>query len=259
MYYIHKELHMAKCKETLEIEEKLHYMCKRRRIYGCEEVTIGFYNAGKGNEIVDFCTMDSKGVIRCYEIKVTLADLKSKAKKSWYGHYNYLVVTRELLEKIKDNIEDYIPDYVGVAIPCPDSWSDGIEICCNAKKQQISSEQELMMKESMIRSMSYKMQKIRNAADLEKMAKLQSELRKLDKENDTYRKQVSDYYMIISKIERALELYYGMEVDLEECIKNITSRKILLPESITLTLNDRGVKYNKRVSQKSEEMHLNQE
>ena len=250
---------MAKRKETVEIEEKLHYMCKRRRIYGCEEVTIGFYNAGKGNEIVDFCTMDSKGVIRCYEIKVTLADLKSKAKKSWYGHYNYLVVTRELLEKIKDNIEDYIPDYVGVAIPCPDSWSDGIEICCNAKRQQISSEQELMMKESMIRSMSYKIQKIRNAADLENMSKLQSEIRKLDKQNDTYRKQISDYSVMLLELEVALNHYYSKDVSLEVIAKKISNRKMLLPQNINLTLNERGIKYNKRVSQETEEMNLVQE
>lgn len=35
---------MSKRKETLEIESTLHYMCQKRRIYGCEEVTIGFYN-----------------------------------------------------------------------------------------------------------------------------------------------------------------------------------------------------------------------
>lgn len=68
---------MAKRRETLEIEETLRQMCKKRGIYGCEEVTIGFYNNGHGNEIVDFCTMDSKGVLRCYEIKVTMPDLKS--------------------------------------------------------------------------------------------------------------------------------------------------------------------------------------
>ena len=56
---------MAKRKETLEIENILHSMCEKKRIYGCEEVTIGFYNNGHGNEVVDFCTMDSKGILRC--------------------------------------------------------------------------------------------------------------------------------------------------------------------------------------------------
>ena len=53
---------MSKRKETLEIEDKLYYMCHKKRIYGCEEVTIGFVNSGYGNEIVDFITMDSKGI-----------------------------------------------------------------------------------------------------------------------------------------------------------------------------------------------------
>ena len=48
---------MAKRKETLEIEEKLHYMCHKKRIYGCEEMTIGFANAGQGNEIEKYFTI----------------------------------------------------------------------------------------------------------------------------------------------------------------------------------------------------------
>lgn len=75
---------MVKSKLTLELEDKLRTMSIRRRIYGCEEVTIGFYKDGHGDEIVDFCTMDSNGIIRCYEIKISMNDLKSKAKKSWY-------------------------------------------------------------------------------------------------------------------------------------------------------------------------------
>lgn len=79
--------------------------------------------------------MDSKGSLRCYEIKVTLADLKSKVKKSWYGLYNYLFVTSELYEKIANNLSDYIPDYVGVVVSCSSSWSCGIENKKYPKKQ----------------------------------------------------------------------------------------------------------------------------
>ena len=74
---------MAKTKETIAIEHALSDMCRKKRIYGCEEVTIGFPNDGHGNEIVDFMSMDSKGILRCYEIKISLADLHSNAKKSW--------------------------------------------------------------------------------------------------------------------------------------------------------------------------------
>lgn len=68
---------MAKSENTLKIEQALHQSCREKRLYGCEEVTIGFPNNGHGNEIVDFMSMDSKGIIRCYEIKVSLADLRS--------------------------------------------------------------------------------------------------------------------------------------------------------------------------------------
>lgn len=59
---------MAKRQETLDIETALQKDTRIKRIYGCEEITIGFYNNGHGNEIVDFMTMDSKGIIKCYEI-----------------------------------------------------------------------------------------------------------------------------------------------------------------------------------------------
>ena len=37
-----------------------------------------------------------KDLFRCYEIKVTMQDFRSKAKKSWYGNYNYLVISSKL-------------------------------------------------------------------------------------------------------------------------------------------------------------------
>lgn len=245
---------MAKRKETLEIESILHYMCRKRRIYGCEEVTIGFYHNGHGNEIVDYCTMDSKGILRCYEIKVTLSDLKSKAKKSWYGHYNYLFVTEELFEKIYNKYEEYgIPDYVGVCIPCSQSWSDGVEVRRNAKKQNISQEQATMMKESLVRSMSYKIQKLRDAADMEKVSKLKSDIRKLEKENAEYCNEVGNLNHAIRRFERILRNYYGREFWLEEFVENIEKEKKLLPEEIRLTLTERGKKINQIIEDSMKE------
>lgn len=102
---------MAKRQETLEIEAALQKDTQTKRIYGCEEITIGFYNNGHGNEIVDFMTMDSKGIIKCYEIKVTIQDFKSDAKKSWRGHYNYLVVGKKLWNEHKDYILENTPKH----------------------------------------------------------------------------------------------------------------------------------------------------
>lgn len=232
----------------MQIEETLRRMCQEKRIYGCEEVTIGFYNNGHGNEVVDFCTMDSKGILRCYEIKVTLAGLKSKAKKSWYGHYNYLCVTSDLYEKIANNLSDYIPDYVGVIAPSSSFWSKtGMAAMRDSKKQNLSPEDEIMLKESMIRSMYHKLQKCRNASDLDKMSKLQSELRQSEKERKKYWNEVSSLRYVMDKFERILRVYYGKEnLHPEEIVPLVDNRRIRLPETITLSLTERGKQYNEQ-------------
>lgn len=244
---------MAKRKETLELEEKLHKMCEKDRIYGCEEVTIGFHNNGHGNEIVDFCTMDSKGVLRCYEIKVTLADLKSNAKKSWYGHYNYLVLTNELYLKINDNLDNYIPDYVGVMLPNVFSWSNGFEVVFRAKKQHLTTEQENMLKESMIRSMYYKMIKYRDAADMEKVNALQKEYRTCKKERDKYVNENATLYHAISRIKRVLKRYYDKEIDLLHFVDEFEHKRFLLPANINLSLNEKGQKLNLEIEENMNE------
>lgn len=237
---------MAKRKETLDIEEHLRYMTKKCGIYGCEEITIGFCHNGHGNEIVDFCTMDSHGILKCYEIKVTLSDLKSKAKKSWYGHYNYLAVTEELYYKICDELDKYIPPYVGVIIPSTITpWSNGMTVVKSAHKQNLNTEQGVMLKESMVRSMYYKIGKYRNASDVERMSELQSKYRKAERESKKYYEESKQFSYIISKIERILRRYYDTDIDLEEFVSNVENRKTNLPKKIQL--NDLGKKFNKTI------------
>ncbi|MHB9953654.1 hypothetical protein [Ligilactobacillus murinus] len=94
---------MSKTKQTLEIEQAL---IKRTSdllgCYGALEVTIG--RAGpSGYERCDYVEFDTSGEIRCYEIKVTMSDLKSKNKLSYLGDKNYLVVPAELADKILNN------------------------------------------------------------------------------------------------------------------------------------------------------------
>ena len=185
---------MAKRQETLDIEESLRKDTKFKRIYGCEEVTIGFYNNGHGNEIVDFITMDSKGIIRCYEIKVTIQDFKSDAKKSWYGNYNYLVVGKELWNQYKDYIIENTPKHVGII-------GSSLESYKKCKKQEISQEQSEMLKESMIRSIYYKMLKYYNASDLDEIKRLHKTIYKLKKDVEFYREKAT----------KAENLIYGYE------------------------------------------------
>lgn len=243
---------MSKRPETIAIEERLYHMVQKKRVYGCSEVTIGFYGKGHGNEIVDFCTMDSKGIVRCYEIKISFSDLKSKAKKSWYGHYNYLLVGEELLSRLED-VAQYIPEYVGIAIPCFDSWSDGIKIIRNARKQSLSDEDEVLIKESLVRTLSNKLNAVRDANNLKKMSELESNLRKKDQELKDIRTQYDELQFSTQQFERYLRRYYGLDFSLDDFHKTFGAREQYLPQTISLTLTERGLKYNKQVEQNNEE------
>lgn len=88
---------------TIEAEQYLYESLLRDElnVYGCHEVTIGLSPIKKGREIVDFLTYDTNNVFRAYEIKVTKEDLKSNAKLSFVGHYNYYVLPRQLYEEVK--------------------------------------------------------------------------------------------------------------------------------------------------------------
>ena len=178
---------MAKTMITKNIETALNDMCRSKRLYGCEEVTIGFQNNGHGNEIVDFLTMDSKGILKCYEIKVSLPDLKSKAKKSWYGNYNYLVITEDLFHKVPD-WSIYIPDHIGIMV------YSGNELCCKRRpiKKELSSSEQLMIKEGLIRSLTWKMWKYKDSGDPVRFRKLQAEIREWQKRYKRER-EVNDY------------------------------------------------------------------
>lgn len=208
---------MPKTKITEGIETALNDMCRSKRLYGCEEVTIGFPNNGHGNEIVDFMTMDSKGIIRCYEIKISLPDLKSKAKKSWYGHYNYLVITEDLYHKVP-YWSIYIPDHIGVMV------YSGNELCCKRRpiEKELSSSDQLMIKEGLIRSLTWKMWKYRDAADMEKVRGLKAEIqdwkRKFKQEADERTRE----FLEMRKYRHAIRKYRKLTgIDVEKYIENI--------------------------------------
>lgn len=214
---------MAKRKETLEIEKALMQMCQEKRLYGCEEITIGFVNGGHGNEIVDFMTMDSKGVIRCYEIKVTLQDLKSKAKKSWYGHYNYLVVSDVLYNKITDWTE-YLPENIGLIMAYDrksayydfPTWE--LQGVFNPKKQALSDDVNIMLKESMVRSLYYKMIKYMDSQSVEKMKELQKDARNWER---TYQKEQKERIRLLRQIgtlERLKRKNEGAYISIDDLI-----------------------------------------
>lgn len=89
---------------TKEVEQALVFATKADGVgvYGALEVTLG---EGYGAERVDYMTMDCKNVFRCYEIKTSQNDFYSRAKLSFVGDFNYLVLTKEVYEQVQKDID----------------------------------------------------------------------------------------------------------------------------------------------------------
>lgn len=150
--------------ETTIIENVLHKSLfganpKLAKEYGTTEVTIDFPRNGNGRELVDFMSYEPKNhVFRCYEIKVTMQDFHSKAKKSWYGNYNYLVVSNELYaEQTLDEWKAEIPLHVGIIVV--DTVTTKKQTVKKALKKDITVEQSNVLKDSLLRTLFYKNQK----------------------------------------------------------------------------------------------------
>jgi len=206
-------------KETLELKQALEKDSIYLRRYGCPEITIGFPSQGYGNEVVDFMTMDSKGIFRCYEIKVTVEDLHSNAKKSWHGHYNYLVVSEELYNQIDDWA--FLPDHIGIIVGYPYKTHGGryLENVRKCKKQYIELYVETMLKDSMIRSMFWKMQKYKDANNLDKKKKTDAKMRKLEKERNDFKKHAEEAETLIHQYERYRSLNENTDFYLQDELK----------------------------------------
>lgn len=156
-----------KSKLTKEIEKSLQK--ETINLFGCLEVTIGW----SGNKRVDFMTMDSKEVFRCFEIKISKEDFHSKHGHNFVGHFNYYVMPIELFEDVKDKV----PKYIGVY-----TWSGSyLELVKRAKKQVVEGVD--ILKNSLIRSLYRETSKIKNSENIELMNKLKNRVVKLEKEN----------------------------------------------------------------------------
>ncbi len=136
---------------TMECEKAIYRVSGANGlgVYGCFEVSLG---AGYGDERVDFMTMDCEGIFRCYEVKVSKADFRSKAAKSFLGHYNYFVMPADLHDQIKDDNEfkTYMVSGIGLYLV-----NNGIATCKRkAKKKSGVNFMIPVLMQSMIRSLS---------------------------------------------------------------------------------------------------------
>ena len=117
-----------------------------------------------------------------------MADLKSKAKKSWYGHYNYLVIGGELLDKI-DEVKSLTPKEIGIL-------NNNLSAIRRPKLKGIHTTTETMLKESLVRSMYHKMNKYKRTQDIDEYKKMESKVKRVERERNKYKKQYDELIKI---------------------------------------------------------------
>lgn len=128
-------------------------------------------------------TYDTKGIWRCYEIKVSVSDFRSKAANTFCGHFNYYVMTKELYEKVADEIPKHIGVYLG-------------GYCEKRAKKQELGEDEQVLKNSLIRSLAREVQKGIKSNNPHVVDGLNRRIRQAEKERDNYRARYNELYRI---------------------------------------------------------------
>lgn len=156
---------MAKTEVTKKLEDAIYSETRKQGTFGCFEVTIGWL----GNERVDYMTYNTKGEWRCYEVKCSLSDFHSKSKKTFLGHYNYYVMTRELYEKVIGEI----PCHIGVYV-----YSTLVK---RPKKQELGIDEQIL-KDSFIRSLYRDVEKLYDNGNENLVGRLRNEAEKAKKE-----------------------------------------------------------------------------
>lgn len=190
-----------KTEKTLSLEKAIRRATRKNGVFGCFEVTIGFF----GKERVDYMTYDTKGIFRCYEIKVSKADFHSGAAKSFVGHYNYYVLTRELYNQVREEIPDWIGVYVGECCAKKAKKQDlsgreyKIRRSIDGRSTEVSTPWEDMLKESMIRSLYRDSDKLLLSMDEHYIGRLKSEIDTTRRERDRERERYNKLWRTIVK------------------------------------------------------------
>lgn len=182
-------IQIAKTELTIELERKIWGATAKQGVFGCFEVTIGWF----GEERVDYITYDTKGIWRCYEIKVSKSDFYSKAKKTFVGHFNYFVMTEELYEQVKEDIPKHIGVYIG-------------NYCKKKAKKQELIVDEQVLKDSLIRSLSREAAKLYKSGNQSVIDQMN---RRINRAEQEARQARSNYY----ELHRQMVNRYGRRWD----------------------------------------------
>lgn len=188
-----------KTDETKQIELGIFNATCKQGVFGCFEVTIGWF----GKERVDYMTYDTKGIFRCYEIKVTKADFHSPCHNSFVGNFNYYVLPIVLYEQVKDEI----PNFVGVYV----IDNKSVYSVKNAKRKAVGNSD--VLKDSMIRSLSREVSKqIRNGDPL-KIESLNREIGQLKNQRNDYQHQ---YWDLLREVQERYGTRWNRDIELPE-------------------------------------------
>lgn len=139
-------------------------------------MTVGWF----GYERVDYITYDTKGIWRCYEIKVSKSDFYSKAKKTFVGHFNYFVMPKELYDVVKDDI----PSHIGV-------YTENSYCLKKAKKQELGADEQIL-KNSLIRSLAREADKVFKSGNPTVVDGMNRRLSRMEQEKNKYRQMYQD-------------------------------------------------------------------
>lgn len=101
-----------KTEETQQMEQGLvEYCLQRNEAIGLEvpyiqqiKTSAGLYKGVGQWEYVDAVSY-SDDLFTCYELKVSLSDFHSKAKQSYHGNRNFLVVPDRLVDSVKSELD----------------------------------------------------------------------------------------------------------------------------------------------------------
>lgn len=175
-----------KTDETKRLEDMIYNATHKQGVFCCFEVTIGWF----GKERVDYMTYDTKGMFRCYEIKVTKSDFHSPCHNSFVGHYNYYILPASLYEEVKEEI----PDWIGIYVD-RDGWLQNVR---KAKRRLVAPGMVETLKNSMIRSLARESDKARKSENVEVQENLKRTIRTLEREKQQeYRR----YWDLLREVE----------------------------------------------------------
>ncbi|MDA8223474.1 MAG: hypothetical protein M0Z35_17630 [Desulfitobacterium hafniense] len=167
---------IAKTELTKELERKIWGTTNKKGVFGCFEVTVGWF----GNERVDYMTYDTKGIWRCYEIKISKSDFHSKSHNTFIGNFNYYVMPKELYDQVKDEI----PKHIGVYV-------NGNWCIKRARKQELAIDEQVL-KNSMMRSLYREAEKVIKSENLSVVESLNRQIKRARKDADEYKNKYWD-------------------------------------------------------------------